>query len=175
MSTNPKTLAEEIGEAFTDAAFDGDINSVKELMKEIREMPTKDAAFYGSEALRYAAMEGHLPIVEYLLAENLKERFFNPNAVVYGEITALMWAASEGHLDIVLALLGCSLVDPTTTCFHVFDTSAITEAIYWGHADVAAALLADPRVEVTEEDLMMALSEGREDILNILLTSYLDL
>jgi ankyrin repeat protein len=93
-------------QSFHDAAFGGDLETVRHLLKEC-----PDLAFSrnkrGATPLHQAAWEGRANVVEFLLANNV-----DANAKDQGAWTPLHMAARNGHDDVVeLLLVGKADVD----------------------------------------------------------------
>lgn len=89
----------------------------------------------GYTPLIYAAREGHLDIVQWLLSSGA-----NPDAATCsGGATALHRAAYCGHLAVVQQLLAAGA---TPGLQDADGQTALHKAVQQGHGEVAAALLA---------------------------------
>ena len=86
------------GEALMNAAKEGDLKQVQELLKEGADANAKNK--YGKTALMYAADKGHLGVVKLLLNKGA-----NVNARQKEGGTALMSAALSGHAEVAKLLL----------------------------------------------------------------------
>jgi outer membrane protein assembly factor BamB len=91
--------AGEAGDAFIDAARDGDLATVKRLLGEGADVNATTK--YGATALAYAADKGHVEIVRLLLDRgadvNVTDTFYNA--------TPVTWAAMSEHSEIIGMLL----------------------------------------------------------------------
>jgi len=97
---NPATnvnLANKSGEnALMMAAFDGDLPTVKMLVLEKKASVNKR----GWAPIHYAATNGHLQIVQFLMAHGAKVNAYSPS-----ETTPLMMAIGSGNDDLIKYLL----------------------------------------------------------------------
>ncbi len=97
---NPSTnvnLANKSGEnALMMAAFDGDLPTVKMLVLEKKASVNKR----GWAPIHYAATNGHLQIVQFLMAHGAKVNAYSPS-----ETTPLMMAIGSGNDDLIKYLL----------------------------------------------------------------------
>lgn len=97
---NPATnvnLANKSGEnALMMAAFDGDLPTVKMLVLDKKASVNKQ----GWAPIHYAATNGHLQIVEFLLAHGARVNAFSPS-----ETTPLMMAIGSGNEQLIKYLL----------------------------------------------------------------------
>ncbi|HBK44096.1 MULTISPECIES: ankyrin repeat domain-containing protein [unclassified Polynucleobacter] len=98
--TNPATnvnLANKSGEnALMMAAFDGDLPTVKMLVLEKKASVNKR----GWAPIHYAATNGHLQIVQFLMTHGAKVNAFSPS-----ETTPLMMAIGSGNDELIKYLL----------------------------------------------------------------------
>lgn len=98
--TNPATnvnLANKSGEnALMMAAFDGDLPTVKMLVLEKKASVNKR----GWAPIHYAATNGHLQIVQFLMAHGAKVNAYSPS-----ETTPLMMAIGSGNDELIKYLL----------------------------------------------------------------------
>jgi ankyrin repeat protein len=86
------------GSNLIDAAFKGDLNTVKQFLDNGVNPNSKNSD--NETALKYAALKGHIDIVELLLKKGAK---VNGKDIDGG--TALMYAAWGGHTETVKLLL----------------------------------------------------------------------
>lgn len=86
--------------SLTQAAYDGDLDRVRELLDDGTHPDTPGA--FGEIALMEAAGEGHTEVVRLLL-----ERGANPNLQLVEGHYALLMAASRGQADPIDVLLSC--------------------------------------------------------------------
>lgn len=97
---NPATnvnLANKSGEnALMMAAFDGDLPTVKMLVLEKKASVNKQ----GWAPIHYAATNGHLQIVQFLMAHGARVNAFSPS-----ETTPLMMSIGSGNDDLIKYLL----------------------------------------------------------------------
>jgi len=113
---------------FWDAVESGDLDTVKRLVETCLVNPQGS----DSEAFCFAALNGHLEMVKFLLPHS------DPTAL---DSQALRWAAANGHLEIVKLLLP-----------HSNPKAKNSEAFRWaakhGHLEVVKLLLphTDPEV-----------------------------
>lgn len=104
------------------------------------------------EALREAAREGHMRIVDALLRESLERDHLQHDAddgyrgelrFASGDYLPLQIAAQEGHRDVTLRLLA----DPRCSCKEAFN-SAFKTATRCGRAGLMSALLTPAQLPV---------------------------
>jgi ankyrin repeat protein len=98
----------------------------------------KDKNFSGERALRNAAENGYLKIVELLLDKGVKVDALNAR----GD-SAIRLASGNGHLDVVKALLESS-ADPNVKSvegYEYYRGTALTEASKNGHLEIVKLLL----------------------------------
>ena len=115
-----------------EAAEDGDVSEVKELLAKGVEVNAKNN--YGHPPLHTAAWHGHLDVVKELLAKGAEVNAKNN----YGH-TPLHKAAYGGHLDVVKELLAKGAeVDAKSK----YGYTPLHKAAYGGHLDVVKELLA---------------------------------
>jgi serine/threonine protein kinase len=133
-----KTKPEEskLDKAFREAAINGDLATVKTLLREGKANP----ATSNNEAIIKASGNGHLNVVKALLLDGRA----NPAAK---ENEALHRASVKGYLSIVNALLNSKKVDPT---------KGLRGAIVSGHINVVKVLL-ENGASPTYEDVIIAI------------------
>ncbi len=131
------------------AALNGRLDEVKHLLEA-----GADSKAGNSYALRCAAKNGHLEVVELLLPVS------DPKA---NDSWALRMAAQSGHLEIVKLLLPVS--DPKT-----YDSSALQRASENDHLEIVKLLLpvSDPQA-VSSLALRLAAQNGHLEIVKLLL------
>ncbi|MDB6096939.1 MAG: hypothetical protein JWM09_1217 [Francisellaceae bacterium] len=117
------------------ACLNGDLAEVNRLLAQ-----GEDVTAQNNYALRVAAANGYLEVVNRLLAEPGVDATANSNE-------AIRWAASNGHLSVVNRLLEVSKVDITAN-----NNEAIRMAAFCGHLEVVNRLLAVPGVDVTADN-----------------------
>jgi ankyrin repeat protein len=146
------------------AAFNGDVERVRKLLKEGKNPNTKDE--YGWTPLHWATLGGHADVARLFL-----EHGADPNARSESGSTPLHIVAFLGSVDVVKLLLEHG-ADPNTQ-----DKSGNTPlhwAAFAGYVDVVKLLLehgADPnaRSESGETPLHKAAYMGRVDVVKLLL------
>jgi ankyrin repeat protein len=124
-------------EEFGLAAAKGDLDTVKRLAADPDVHP--DGNF--GEALRWACSNGHVHVVEFLLAD---PRIYaaSPNN--------LTGAVCYGHKDVVALLLKDSRIDPANKAKQY-----IRIAVEEGHDDVLRCLLRDPRMHQDTDNICL--------------------
>jgi ankyrin repeat protein len=90
----------------------------------------------GKSALGLACYEGFAPVLRLLL-----ERGADPTIPYYGAATPLLVASRLGRLEAVRVLLGHPGARATINYTDEVGQTPLREACYWGHPDVARALL----------------------------------
>lgn len=105
------------------------LNHAKDGVSDIHDAKLRAAL---REALRTAAADGHVAVVNVLLDDNRVD----PAA---SNSEALQRATINGHIDVVRALLRDGRVDPT-----VNKRKYISKALKNGHSDVVCLLTTDP-------------------------------
>ena len=146
------------------AAFNGDVERVRKLLKEGKNPNIKDE--YGWTPLHWAALGGHADVARLLL-----EHGANPNAQVINGWTPLHMAAPRGHVDVVKLLLEHG-ANPNTQDINGY--TPLHGAVYTGRVDVVKLLLehgADPHVQSKYGDtpLHAVASWGRVDVVKLFL------
>jgi ankyrin repeat protein len=104
------------------------------------EHPRVDPSARDNDAIRRAAINGRLQVVERLLGHPRVD----PSA---WDNYAIRWAARKGHLQVVERLLGHPNVNPSA-----IDNCAILLAASNGHVQVVNLLLDHPRMNWTTVD-----------------------
>jgi len=153
-----------------DAARDGDIASVKGLVKTNPDLVfSKDN--YGGTPLLWAAMKGHKDVVEFLLANKAKV-----DAKANDDTTALESAAVFGHKDVVELLLANKA---DVNAKNNLGTTPLHAAADKGYVDIAELLLAN-KADVNAQDnigltpLHYAAGYGHKDVAELLLANKAD-
>ena len=121
--------------ALHNAAFDGDLETVKELVGSGAAVDARDEA--GLTALHYAAAEGHVSVVEYLVGQGADVNATDNEGWMALHWAALHYAAWFGHLDVVKFLVGAG------ADLEARDEDGRTArdlAAYRGHTDVVEYL-----------------------------------
>jgi beta-lactamase regulating signal transducer with metallopeptidase domain len=120
-----------LGEALIEAADDGDIQGLEELLAAGVDVNTK---VYGDgSALIAASRKGEIAAVKFLL-----ERGAAVNMGVKGDGSPLIMAAAEGHVDVVTLLLQ---QDADIDLVVDGDENALIQAAAKGHLDVVKLLV----------------------------------
>ncbi len=150
----------------------GDVSEVTDLLNKYKAFC--NMVIDGQTPLLFAAKEGHLDVVEALLAAKA-----DPNqARTDNGVTPLMLAAEKGHLDVVGALLAAK-ADPNQAATDDGATPLLLAA-QGGYLDVVGALLAakaDPNQAKTDDGstpLFFAAQRGYLDIVGALLAAKAD-
>ncbi|KAF4661710.1 hypothetical protein FOL47_006566 [Perkinsus chesapeaki] len=174
---------EEGQTALIKAAEAGCLESMKALVQMKASVDTHDDE--GWNALMWASLEGHLPVVEWLVEEQLQDVNFASEktsesplikAAVNGHVgvcrylikrgakvnhhdynyqDALMWAAARGHLPVVELLLGHGAKVNHQT--RTGKTALMLSSLY-GHTHIAKFLLDNgANMEIEDEDGCTAL------------------
>ena len=130
-----------------------------------------DTSNYGWTALMAASWNGHLDILQALLAKGAKV-----NAQTSNGETALVWASKQGYLDVVQMLLSNGADINASVSFG--DT-ALMAASWNGHLDVMQALLlkgakVNAQTSNGETALMWASEQGPLDVVQMLLSKGAD-
>eukprot|EP01006_Ploeotia_vitrea_P049117 TRINITY_DN67311_c8_g7_i1.p1 TRINITY_DN67311_c8_g7~~TRINITY_DN67311_c8_g7_i1.p1 ORF type:complete len:248 (-),score=29.61 TRINITY_DN67311_c8_g7_i1:474-1217(-) len=160
-----KHQAAESMEVF-DAARKGDLEKVKECVETDGEHILLDKDKLLRIPLHLAAFEGHLDVVEYLIATD--KRQINQGAT--GQCTALMFAAQKGHAEVCEALLKAG-AKPNKTMKG--QKTALHMAIQKEHIETVRVLLeygAIPHLKTAKGDTATELagSSGNDDLITIL-------
>jgi len=121
---------QEVINQFVQAAYDGDLNTVKELMTELN---GKNEA--GDTALHAAAANGHIDIVSELLEQKSSLEMDTKDS---NEATALMLAAAGGHFEIVYKLYKAGF---DTDLIDRLGWAALHHAAAGGHSLVVSYLM----------------------------------
>ena len=135
------------------AAKDGNAGAVCDLLQQGADVGARENSdggdgyfLYDMTALNFAARNGHLDVVKYLLSRG----DVDANARNAGGQTPLYLAASNGHLDVVKHLLSRGDVDANARSVSNF--SPLHEAASNGHLDVVKHLLSRGDVDVNARD-----------------------
>lgn len=148
------------------AAKNGNLEKIKELSGLVNINIRDDK---GNTALIYAAKQGHIPLVEFLLTIDK----INVNAKNTNGYTALIMAVEDGRKNIVKLLL-----DNPNTNINIYDNygnTALLQAIKNSHQDISKLLLECPKINVNigeirgQTALMWAAIKGQQDIIKLLL------
>jgi len=121
---------------------------------------------FGETPLINAARGGHLPVVRLLL-----ERGARPNVRTHDD-TPLHAAAVRGHVEIVKLLLEWGANVNARIGFGPGE-DALRGALVRGQADAVAVLYAEGAA-IRPSDLCVAVSDGREPMVNLLMNIGLD-
>jgi ankyrin repeat protein len=114
-----------------------------------------------NDAVRFASANGHLAVVELLLAEERIDPTSLNNDAIRG-------SSKNGHLEVVRLLLADERVDPAAE-----ENAAILAACQFGHLDVVEVLLADKRVDPAASDdiaIRKASEGGHGEVVRLLLS-----
>jgi len=103
-------------------------------------LPFIDPSAENNYAIRVASENGHLAVVNRLLADERVDPSADNNF-------AIRWASENGHLAVVNRLLQDERVDPSA-----LDNNAIQWASHNGHLAVVERLLADERVDPSADN-----------------------
>ena len=146
-----------------DAAYDGDVERVRKLLKKGKNPNVKDKSGY--TPLHYVAYEGHVEVVKFLL-----EHGADPNAQDKDGKTPLYWAASGGHVEVVKLLLEHG-ADPNAK--DEYGWTPLHEAASKGRVDVVKLLLeygADPTAKNRDgkTPLDLAREAGRSGVVSLI-------
>lgn len=123
----------------TAAAYMGDIDRVKELIKRGADVNERNGA-----PLEYASERGHVEVVRFLLGKGA-----NPDGKVVQYRTPLIEASSEGHYKIVKMLISAGADVNAHIPDRLGGGSALNFAVLNGHHRIATLLLesgADPNI-----------------------------
>jgi len=121
------------GSNLIDAAFKGDIDTVKQLLDNKVNPNSKDSD--GETALHYAALKGRTEVVEILLKKGA-----NPNIKDKDGGTPLMSAAWGGHAEVVKLLLAKGANPNAKARSSSGTVTALSHAKIRGNLDVAEIL-----------------------------------
>lgn len=121
------------GSNLIDAAFKGDIDTVKQLLDNKVNPNSKDSD--GETALHYAALKGHSEVVNLLLKKGA-----NPNIKDKDGGTPLMSAAWGGHAEVVNILLGKGANPNAKARSSSGTVTALSQAKMRGNIDIVELL-----------------------------------
>ena len=146
------------------AAFDGNVEEVKELLKKGANPNVREKD--GDTPLHVAARKGSVDVVELLLKHGA-----DPNILDKYGWTPLHNAAREGHVEVVKLLLEHG-ADPNIQ--DEYGDTPLHDAVFKGHVNVVELLLkhgADPNIQNKYgwTPLHAAASEGRVEVVKLLL------
>jgi len=169
VSTTRKLLQSDANEELWDAAFEGDLESVKNALEEGADIETRMGEF-NETALTVACFEGHVDVVDVLI-----EAGADVNSVDSEGDTPLVGAVYSGELAIVQALLKAGA---STDAVVLGDGRGLQFRVRTdGDDELEQELLiaAGHRVEglsgVGETPLMLASSFGHASIVHVLLAA----
>lgn len=128
---NTKAKAKPINRALLEAAKDGNVKDVQELLAAGADI--NGAVEGDGTALIVAARAGNKPMVQFLLQQGA-----DPNVASPGDGNALIMAAEEGHTEIVDLLLNSGA---RVNEIVEGDENALIKASGSGHVDVVQLLL----------------------------------
>jgi len=146
-----------------DAAYDGDVERVRKLLKEGKNPNIKDE--YGNTPLHIAASKGRVDVARLLLKHGA-----DPNVQNEYGWTPLHGAASEGYVEVVKLLLEHG-ANPNAGSIH--GDTPLHIAAYWGHVAVVKLLLehgADPTIKNRggKTPLDLAREAGRSGVVSVI-------
>jgi uncharacterized protein len=127
------TFGGDNGSNLIDAAFKGDIDTVKQLLDKGVNPNSKDSD--GETALHYAALKGRTEVVMLLLKKGA-----NPNIKDKDGGTPLMSAAWGGHADVAKLLLAKGANPNAKAKSSTGSVTALSQAKIRGNNDVVELL-----------------------------------
>ena len=126
----PRTSEADI--ALLSAAYEGNIEAVKQQLAEGADVNVKDKDYRNETSLQYAAQEGHMKVAELLIANGA-----DVNAKVFGNgETPLQYAVQEGHKEVVELLIAN---DADVNALSVYG-APLDEAVERDETEIAALL-----------------------------------
>ena len=136
---------------FFQASKDGDLENVKKMIRN-----GVNVHFFVEEPLCFAAQNGHLEVVKYLIS----------NGAHHHTNHALRWAAFYGHLEVVKYLVS------KENDIHADDEKTLRLAAYNGRLDIVKYLVeecgADVHAYYDDGALRWAVNNGHLDVVKYL-------
>jgi len=145
-----------IWEVFIDYITNSDLRKVTELVENNQ----VDASDHDNQAIIWAASNGHLEVIKYLLTLPGVKASAQKNK-------AFIWAIIYGQLEVVKYLSTLPNVDA-----YAKDTQAIIDATFNGHLEILEYLLTLPGVDASADDnyiIQIAAADERLSIVAMLL------
>ena len=140
-----ETLGFDMNEQLFKASENGEVDKVRLFLDYSGLNINKGVTEEGVNALLVASKNGHVNVVELLLARPE----IDSNITTEDESTALHMASRNGHLGVVELLLGHKRINVNSvTAYH--GSSPLWLASSEGHAEVAERLLGHPEIDVNQ-------------------------
>jgi hypothetical protein len=137
------------------AAKRGNLQRVKELIKNGANVNATDTTHYDETALMNAAYGGHIDIVKELIKNGA-----NVNAKDDEDFTVLMAASRGGHIDVVKELIKNGA---NVNAYELGGSTALSIAVVYNHIKVVKELIGNgAKVDAVDNDRRKALSFAKE-------------